>query len=253
VGLVGVEVIYVTDPACPRSWAAEPLVRRIEAEFGAQVHFTYRMAGLARTVDDAVQLARELLDAGAASGMPVDARGWLAEAPRSTFPACLAVVAAREQGHDAALLRALREGFLLRRRRPDTRDALLAAARELPGLDATAFGHALDSSATVEAFGTDLEWARERGAGSHAFWVAGERAEPAALRPALLAAGAQAATTARPGVEEALAAHGALAAAEVAALCDLAPLRAAGELWRLALELRARPERLGSGELWHAG
>ena len=199
-----------------------------------------------------MQLALELLEAGAASGMPVDARGWLTEPPRSTFPACLAVVAAREQGRDGALLRVLREGFALRRRRPDTRDALLAAAREVPGLDPVRFGRALDSSATVEAFGADLEWAREREAGVHALFVGGDRVDADGLAAALVAAGA-AAGRARPGVEEALTAHGPLAAAEVAALCDLAPLRATGELWRLALDFRARPERLGSGELWRAG
>ncbi len=250
-GLVGIEVTYVTDPACARSWATEPQVRRIGAEFGAAVHITYRMGGLARTVDDPVQLARDLLEAGAASGMPVDARGWLSDAPRSTFPACLAVVAAREQGCEPALLRVLREGFTLRRRRPDTRDGLLAAAREVPGLDVNRFGRALESSATVEGFGADLEWARQREAGAHAFFVGGERVEAAGLAVALAAEGAERGRV-RPGVEETLTAHGPLAAAEVAALCDLAPLRATGELWRLALDFRARPERLGSGELWWA-
>ncbi len=251
-GLVGIEVTYVTDPAGARSWAAEPYVRRIGAEFGAGVHFTYRMGGLAQTVDDPVQLALELLEAGAASGMPVDARGWLKDAPRSTFPACLAVVAAREQGRGGALLRVLREAFVLRRRRPDTRDALLSAAREVPGLDPARFAYALDSSATVEAFGADLEWAREREAGAHAFFVGGERVEAEGLAAALAAAGG-APDRARPGVEDVLTSDGPLAAAEVAALCDLAPLRATGELWRLALDFRARPERLGSGELWRAG
>lgn len=249
--LVAVEVTYVTDPASPQGWAVEPHVRRVTVEFGAGVRFTYRMGGLAHTVEDSVRFALELLEAGATSGMPVEARGWLNQAPRSTFPACLAVVAAREQHRDGALLRVLREGFVLRRRRPDTRDALLAAAREVPGLEPVRFGYALDSSATVEALGADLEWAREHDAGSHCLVVGASRVEAGGLRAALVAAGAEPSWT-PPGVEEALAAHGPLAAPEVAALCDLPPLRATGELWRLALEFRARPERLGSGELWHA-
>jgi len=141
---------------------------------------------------------------------------------------------------------------VLRRRRPDTRDALLSAAREVPGLDPVRFAYALDSSATVEALGADLEWAREREAGAHAFFVGGERVEAEGLAAALAAAGG-APDRARPGVEDVLTSDGPLAAAEVAALCDLAPLRATGELWRLALDFRARPERLGSGELWRAG
>jgi hypothetical protein len=39
---------------------------------------------------------------------------------------------------------------------------------------------------------------------------------------------------------------------EVAAACDLPEPRAHAELWRLALEWRARPERRGTGHLWHA-
>jgi protein-disulfide isomerase-like protein with CxxC motif len=40
--------MYYTDPACPWSWAAEPCLRRIEAEFGDGVSITYVMGGLAR-------------------------------------------------------------------------------------------------------------------------------------------------------------------------------------------------------------
>lgn len=249
-----VEVTYVTDPACPRSWAAEPAIRRVLAEFGDRLRFTFVMEGLAREVDDPVQLALELLDAGAASGMPVDARGWLEDAPRSTFPACLAVVAAREQACEGALLRALRTGFCLRRARLDTRDALLTAARTVPGLDVTRLAIALDSSATVEAFGADLEHARALRAPEEScaplLLVDGGRVSPAGLRDAVAAAGAPPAPL--PTVCAALAAHGPLAAAEIAAVCDLPGVRASGELWRLALEFRARPERVGSGELWHA-
>lgn len=249
---VEVEVIQVTDPASPQGWGAEPLRRQIGQSFGAGVRWRVVLSGLAREVDEPARLALELLDAAAASGMPVDARGWLADPPRSTYPACLAVLAAREQGRDASLLRVLREGFCLRRRRPDSRDALLAAAREVPGLDTVRFGVALESSATLEAFGDDLAWAREHHAGNHAFFVAGERVAPEGLAPALEAAGATPGSV-RPGVAETLQDHGPLAGAEVAALCRLPLLRVTGELWRLALELGARAEPVGSGELWHPG
>jgi hypothetical protein len=54
-----------------------------------------------------------------------------------------------------------------------------------------------------------------------------------------------------PSVEELLARGAPVAAPEVAAACGLPVLRAQGELWRLALELRARPEPVGGGALWH--
>ena len=244
-----VRVTCVTDPASPWSWAAEPAVGRVEAEFGEGVAFTYVMAGLAREVGDGLQLAREALDAQAASGMPVDARGFLGRPPRSTHPACLAVKAAQEQGPGPAAryLRRLREGFLCFRRPQDTRDALVEEARSVPGLDADRLARDVESSATVEAFGADLEAAR--GAELPAFSVEGRPVAPSGLAAAVRAAGAEPRDL--PSVEELLKRRAPLAAAEVAAACGLPVLRAQGELWRLALELRARPEPVGGGgALW---
>jgi len=246
-----VRVTCVTDPACPRSWAAEPALRRVEAEFGDQVAFTYVMGGLAREVGDGLQLALTALDAQAESGMPVDVRGFLVRPPRSTHPACLAVKAAQEQGARpaATYVRRLREGFLCFRRPQDTRDALVEAARGVPGLDADRLARDVESSAIVEAFGADLETARAAGPWP-AFLVGGERVEAAALRDAVREAGAVPGPL--PSVEELLARTAPVAAAEVAAGCGLPALRAQGELWRLALELRARPEPVGGGgALWH--
>src|SRR4051812_45402078 len=94
-----IDVVYFTDPLCPWSWAAEPAVRRLEAEFGDQVRFRYAMVGMAQEVDAEHEL-RELLDAVEKSGMPADPRVWTAAPPRSSHPACLAVKAATEQGLD---------------------------------------------------------------------------------------------------------------------------------------------------------
>ena len=75
-GTLPVHVLYVTDPACPWSWGAEPAVRRLEAEFGDEVRITYVMGGLWREIRPAEALA-QTLDAAAQSGMPADPRLWL--------------------------------------------------------------------------------------------------------------------------------------------------------------------------------
>src|SRR3954463_5126672 len=93
-----VRVTCLTDPADPWSWAAEPARRRLEAEFGAGVAFTYVMAGLARQGSDAAGDLGPAPDAAPAARMPADPRLWLDGAPGSTYPACLAVKAAAEQG-----------------------------------------------------------------------------------------------------------------------------------------------------------
>ena len=89
-----VHVVYFTDPACPWSWAAEPAVRRLQVEFGDEVSITYVMGGLAREFKRPQETMRHVLDAAAASGMPVDPRLWLDAPPASSYPACQAVMAA---------------------------------------------------------------------------------------------------------------------------------------------------------------
>jgi predicted DsbA family dithiol-disulfide isomerase len=265
-----VRVTLLTDPADPRSWAAEPARRRLEVEFGDAVAITYVMAGLAREVADPGAMARAVLDAAAEARMPADPRLWLdGGPPASTYPACLAVKAAAEQGLDGPVLRVLREGFMVDGRRQDTADALADALRAVPGLDQQRFGVALRSNAIVEAFGADLERGRAvdvehhtpglgrvelpsiefRGDGGAVHGVYGP-AGYEAYRDAALAAGAEPHGLPAPSVEEALRRFGTMATVEVAAVCDLPGPRAASELWRAASEWRVRPERTLGGEVW---
>lgn len=243
-----------TDPFCPWSWAAEPQLRRLQVDFGAEVAYTFVIVGLRRTIDphDARGLALTCLDAAAESGMPVDARVFLRDPPTSTHPAGLAVAAVSEQGDPAPFIRRLREAILLEGRRMDTAPALLDAARETGGLDLDRLRLDFGSNAIVERFGADIE--RGRGVTTPTVeFPDGETVSGFApyddLRAAAIAAGAQP-VGAFPSVEEALRRFGTMATPEVAAVCDLPGPRAPAELWRLALEWRVKPSRAGGGELW---
>jgi predicted DsbA family dithiol-disulfide isomerase len=245
-------VVYYTDPLCPWSWAAEPELRRLEVEFSDQVAFTYVMVGMARETDPA-QLLAETLDAAAQSGMPADARIWLEGAPRSSHPACLAVKAASEQGRDGPYLRRLREGLMTRRERIDNPDAFLAAARDVGGLDVARLDVDMRSNAMVELFGADRDRAvaacgDDRPSLPSFALDDGPPLGPDRLREALLAAGAEPGPL--PGPEAALRRFGAMAPAEVAAVCGLPAVRASMELWRLAGEFRVRLRPGAFGELW---
>ena len=248
--------MYYTDPLCPWSWAAEPALRRLQVEFGDHLALTYVMVGMAREVD-APHLLAETLDGVADSAMPADPRIWLDGAPRSSFPACLAVKAAGEQGLDGQYLRRLREGLMLRRERIDNAEVLLAAARDVGGLDVARFEIDLHSNAIVELFGADRERAGtgdvRPGLPAFAFADAApiQSGDVQVLRRAALDAGA-APSGELPGPEDALRRLGPLGAAEVAAVCGLPAERARIELWRLASEFRARPMRHLCGETWQA-
>ena len=251
---------YYTDPACSASWAAEPRRRSLLVEFGNDLPFTYVMGGLARDyeADRGALIVRWLADA-ASSRMPMDPRLWSENPIRSSFPACMAVKGAAEQGPEAAdrYLRAVREGLMCHRRRLDTADPLAELAHAA-GLDVSRFRVDLDSNAIVEAFGADLEETRSEGAALPSIrfhgpagtsWVAGE-APYEEWRAAAIAAGAEPSGEARPDPLAALRRFGRLATVEVEAACDLSNQAAETELWRLAGEGRVRPVRVLTGDLW---
>jgi putative protein-disulfide isomerase len=258
-----VHVISYTDPACPWSWGAEPAVRRLQGEFGDGVRFTYVMGGLAREFAHPLETLEHVIDAGAATGMPVDARMWLHDHPRSSYPACLAVEAAAEQDLAGPALRRLRLGLMCEGRRLDTRDALAEALREVPGMDLARLRRDLQSSAIMERFGADLDRVRSAAPEHHtaahrvplpSFEVVGagglyEDVAPDALSELVRRAGGEPVER-RPTVAEALRRFGPLAAVEVAQACGLPLPRAQAELWGLALEFAARAVRYPGGELW---
>ena len=274
---MAVRVRCITDPACVWSWAVEPAVRALIVEFGDELRWTFVMGGLAREFQDD-RLVRHWLDASAESGMPTDPRSWYEGPLSSSYPACMALKAAQEQGPEPAAryLRALREGIVAMRRKLDTREVLVEEARGA-GLDVERFRIDLGSHAIVEAFGADLEEARDvpqvvrdaekvrcseavgeervpfptfrfEGDGG-VYWTCGFR-PGAALRDAAITAGARPGEAPRPEVMGALERFGRMAVPEVAAVCDLPQLAAEAELARLALDWRVRPVPVGAGRLW---
>jgi predicted DsbA family dithiol-disulfide isomerase len=263
---VAASAYYYTDPACPSSWAAEPALRRLLMEYGDALDLHLVMGGLAREFQRPLDTMRHWIDA-AESGMPVDPRLWLDAPPRSSYPACLAVKAAAEQGLDGPYLRRVREGLAYERRSLDSPEPLVDVARGVPGLDVERFRIDLASNAITESFGADLERTRGEGAdlrgdrprvafpSLQVLGPAGERwaydtADPDTWVAAARDAGAEPAGGARPDPLGALRRFGAMATPEVAAVCGMPGPTAPAELWRLAAAWQVRAERHLSGEIW---
>jgi putative protein-disulfide isomerase len=117
---VSVEVRYFSDPACTWSWAAEPALRRIIFEFDGELDFVWAMGGLARRFGSAYRdseaaigtgpdcfadLMSHWLNVAGRTRMPCDPRLWTEDPISGTFPACVAIEAAAEQGGRADLRR----------------------------------------------------------------------------------------------------------------------------------------------------
>lgn len=290
---MSVQVRYFTDPACSWSWGAEAPLRRLMWEFDGQLEFVWVMGGLARRFgrdyrdedgdigsgpDCFADLMAHWLNVAGETGMPCDPRLWTESPLESTYPACLATVAASEQGWEAGYryLRRLREGLMYGRRKLDNPSALLAEAGPA-GLDVERFEIALRSHGPLETLSAHIEEARTipeeaRAAGKLSQTEGRERlAFPSAIfvgadgerhgvygwqpleayREAALAAGAE---QVNEGPLEPLAAverFGSIATREAEVLAQRPGPPTCAELWRLAAEFRLRPVRALTGTVWH--
>jgi putative protein-disulfide isomerase len=261
-------------------------------EFGEGLRFAWVMGGLARQYgseyrddegaigsgpDCFADLMSQWLEVAEQAGMPCDPRIWTENPIASTYPACMAVKAAGEQGPEAEYryLRRLREGLMAERRKLDTPEALIAEAAPA-GLDVERFRIDVYSEAITERFAADLDEVRDipdaaRGAGQvrttegrervslpSAVFVGpgGERRgvwgwQPyGAYREAAVAVGATQVNDGPLEPPAAIERFGRLATREAEVLCDRPRPLVEAELWRLATEWRLRPVDVLTGTFW---
>jgi putative protein-disulfide isomerase len=258
---VVVPVHYFTDPGCPMSWGNEPNMRRLAVEFGDSLGWRLVMGGLGRDYKghEKGALVRWVEDA-AAIAMPIDPLLWKESPISSTYPACIAVKAAGEQGVEAQVryLRVLREGLMCFRRKLDALEPLVEEARRA-GLDVERFRVDAASHSMLEAFGADLELTREVPPGSPRpdrvpfptirigeRWLFG-RVPYEELRQAAVDAGAVPVQPDPLSVDAAFARYEHLGPVEIQALCGMAEPVAHAELWRRVTEWRLKALKAGAG------
>ncbi len=279
--MMTVQVRFYTDPACPWSWSAEPALRQLMWEFDGELEFAWVMGGLTRSYEDAnlLEVASQWLEDTAAGGMPTDPRIWSQNPLTSSYPACEAVEAAKEQGWQAAYryLRTLREGIMFERRKLDHPDALIDAAGRA-AIDRARFERDLRSDGSTEAFETDLEEVRDPpqeardadavhrsakgrerisfpsavfvGEGSrHGVWGT-DAVDPERMRAGALAAGARLVNEEPLEPLEAIDRYGRCATRELEVLAGRPRPVIGAELWALARDGQLSPVSALTGTIW---
>jgi predicted DsbA family dithiol-disulfide isomerase len=178
------EVVYFTDPLCPWSWAIEPRQQRLRFEYGEQIAWRSVMGGMIadwRSYRDTLneiynpaQMALHWYQVRQLTGARLDERIWRDDPPSSSYPACLAVKAAEQQGAGAgeAYLRRVREAVMVDRRNVARGDVLVEVAEELAAdaprgvaFDVDRFRDDILGEAVKEAFHGDLREVRYRAIG----------------------------------------------------------------------------------------
>ena len=265
-------ITQFTDPMCTWCWGSEPVVRHLRAVYGERLDVEYVMGGLvedfetfsdpANDVSEPGDVAPHWLEASEVHGMPVDVSVFDENPARSTYPASVAFVAARQQAPDRAhrYLRRLREAYVTRARNVNERDEQLALAAAV-GLDVDAFAAALDDGSAREGFEADLSRTREAGVTTFpTYRVEGPDGSRRAsgfrsfddLVEAISAVAPALERSSPPPIRRFLVEYGPVATQEVAETYDLDRGKARQVLRSLAGEGAAFGEERATGWFWYA-
>jgi protein-disulfide isomerase-like protein with CxxC motif len=161
-----VEVVHLSDPACPWAYSASPAHAVLRWRFGDQLDWRLVMIGLAEHADD--YASRGYDPVRSAMGRVAFRRFGMPLAPQmrtrlmATSRGCRAVVAARMRhpGREQAVLRALQFAWFTTDALMDDDDAISDALRVVEDIDAAALVGALDDPEVTDAYEADRRQAR---------------------------------------------------------------------------------------------
>ncbi|TVT59663.1 MAG: DsbA family protein [Sedimenticola thiotaurini] len=170
---MGCNLYYVHDPMCSWCWAFRPVYEQIVSALPANVTLSTLLGGLAADSDEPMPEAMSsflqatwLKIMERVPGTEFNFDFWTQCRPRrATYPACRAVIAARQQGikYESAMIKAIQQAYYLRAMNPSDDVTLVKLANEL-GLDARQFSDALNALGTQRELEREIELGRSIGA-----------------------------------------------------------------------------------------
>ncbi|MDQ0230618.1 ClpXP adapter SpxH family protein [Metabacillus malikii] len=157
------EIYMFVDPLCPDCWALEPIIKKLQIEYGRLFTLRHILSGKLATLNITKRkrpdkLAQAWEKTASRTGMSCDGKVWLDEGVDSPFTASLAIKAAELQGRKAGLrfLRKLQETLFIESKNVSKITHLISIA-EMVGLDVTEFERDIHSHASSKAFQCDLK------------------------------------------------------------------------------------------------
>lgn len=145
---------YIHDPMCSWCWGHRPVWDALKSRLPETIALHYVVGGLAP--DSAMPMSAQLQatiqgywhQVQAHTGAAFNFDFWRNNIPRrSTYMACRAVLAARQQGYEVDMIDAIQQAYYLRAQNPSELTILIGLATQLAQQ-----GHAID----VEQFTEDL-------------------------------------------------------------------------------------------------
>jgi predicted DsbA family dithiol-disulfide isomerase len=167
-----VEIYSFVDPLCPECWGLEPVIRKLQIEYGNHFRLRHLMGGQLEYWNSVVQkrngtcskedVAKKWEITANRSGMSCDGDLWFEDPIQTPYIASIAVKAAELQGKTSGMrfLRKLREVLFLQKQNITKLDVLTDCADEA-GLDVDEFQKDLYSETAVRAFQCDVRTTQE--------------------------------------------------------------------------------------------
>ncbi|MFA0415487.1 DsbA family protein [Vibrio renipiscarius] len=133
---------YVHDPMCSWCWGYQPVWQQLQQmlaqQWPTQLTIRYLVGGLAADSDQPMPLEQQRVIASYWHKIeqelktPFNYDFWRENIPRrSTYPACRAVIAARNQNAERTMISAIQQAYYLRALNPSDNSILLQLAKEL--------------------------------------------------------------------------------------------------------------------------
>ena len=176
-GMSKATLYYIHDPMCSWCYAFRESWQKITNHFAGRLEFVRLLGGLAPDSDEPMDEAtRKMVQNSwrrieqSVAGVQFNFDFWEQNRPRrSTYPACRAVIAARELGgveYDQLMTHAIQNGYYQQAKNPSDNGLLIELAVEL-GLDRGQFTSALAADETEQQLQREIAQARAMGVDSY--------------------------------------------------------------------------------------
>ena len=145
------KLIYVYDPMCSWCWGYRETWLKLKAALGDKLTIEYKVGGLAPDSDEPMPkemqqfLQQTWQRIEQQLGTPFNHEFWHTAKPRrSTYPACRAVLVARQHNKEQEMLYAIQKAYYLDAQNPSDISTLASLAEQI-GLEKNAFIHEIES------------------------------------------------------------------------------------------------------------
>lgn len=162
-----IEIYMFVDPLCPECWALEPMIKKLQIEYGKYFSIKHVLSGRLATLNmnrkKRYETIAELWEKTASrTGMSCDGSLWFENPVSSPYLASIAIKSAELQGKKKGIrfLRRLQEVLFLEKQNVSNFEVLKNCARSV-GLDVEEFVTDIHSETAAKAFQCDLKITNE--------------------------------------------------------------------------------------------